>query len=70
MNQVLHIQIDRRRLDPGTILNMRAQRRQKRRLRHAAATGTGVDVGLMLGYANRARPARQKRLDLVPLIVT
>src|SRR5665213_1285924 len=49
-NQLLRVQIDRRRPDAGPVLHRRAHLRRERRLRHAAATGAGVDLGLMLGH--------------------
>ena len=63
-HQLLRIQIDRRRLDAGPVLNMRGYPRRERRLRHAAATGAGVDPGLMLGHLQ----PRLRHIQHLPLL--
>ena len=72
-NQLLRVQIDRRRLDAGPVLNMRRHLRRERCLRHAAATGAGIDVGVMLGHlqpppGSRARGHGLRHIEHLPLL--
>ena len=62
-NQLLRVQMDRRRLDARPVLNMRGHLRRERRLRHAAETGAGMDVGVMLGHLQ----PRLRQIEHLPL---
>ena len=53
-NELLDVQVDRRRLDALAVLRRRDHARGECRLRHASASFATVDRGLMFGHQQRA----------------